>query len=203
LKSERLSFQLSLDMAFPYTSRTGRRYYLHTRTKRGGGIQYYLSTQAEGSLAGAVPDGFEIYESVLGQVFLRRNQPKLIRDQEKAIVTRAVETVRSTNLYKIEVRGKVLTVFESASGFDRIGGFVPLPAKDLAAKRALEERFASYQAVLRFILMDSVARLFAPERFCFRGSIDDWISIGPPEPLSKLISKYVKHLGRDSFYDLD
>ena len=38
-------------------------------------------------------------------------------------------------------------------------------------------RSASYQAVMRFVLVDWEKRLFSVERFCFRGSVEDWISI--------------------------
>ena len=55
---------------------------------------------------------------------------------------------------------------------------------------------------MRFVLVDKAERLFAPERYCFRGSVDDWISIGPPAPLEKLAAKYLKHLGRESFFEL-
>ena len=58
------------------------------------------------------------------------------------------------------------------------------------------------QPVLRFILVDAERRLFTPERYCFRGSVDDWISIGPPESIEKLAAKYVKHLGQESMYEL-
>lgn len=191
-------------MPIAYTSRTGRTYYLHTGPKRGGGVQYYFSQKADGSLAETAPAGFEIYESVGGQVFLRRKQPKLIRDEEKARVEREIERLRSENLYKVEVRGKTLVIFESSSGSGGLADFAPFQfvPKDPVADRKLRERFASYLPVMRFILIDAELRLFAPERFCFRGSVDGWISIGPPEPLGKLISNTLKHLGRDSFYDL-
>ena len=40
------------------------------------------------------------------------------------------------------------------------------------------------------------------ERFCFRGSVDDWIPIGGPAVLSAHVRQFVKHLGRESFYEL-
>jgi hypothetical protein len=191
-------------MPISHKNRLGQTYYLHTGLKRGGGVQYYFSIKSEGSLAETAPAGFEVYESVGGQVFLRRKQPKLIHEEEKAGLEREVAGLKPGNLYKVEARGKSPTIFESASRADRLEGIAPflfLP-KTPAEKRALQERFASYQAVMRFILADAELRLFAPERFCFRGSVEDWISLGPPGPLAKLASKYVKHLGRDSMYEL-
>jgi hypothetical protein len=60
----------------------------------------------------------------------------------------------------------------------------------------------NFQAVVRFILVDPDSCLFAPERYCFRGSVDDWISIGPLDTIGNLASNYLKHLGQDSLYEL-
>lgn len=187
-------------MPVTHTSRRGKTYFLHTGPKRGGGKQHFFSTSPAGSLAERLPDGFEIYETVNGQVYLRRAQPKLISDDEREVVQRGMQQPPAGHRYKLEVSGEVLTIFESSREPDWLNRLAPhLPPQQ---REATEDRFAHYQAVLRFILVDANQRLFAPERFCFRGSVDDWISIGPPEPIGKLVTKYLKHLGRDSLYDL-
>ena len=41
------------------------------------------------------------------------------------------------------------------------------------------------------------------ERFCFRGSVDDWIDIGgPAQKLPVLLKKFVKHLGKESLFEI-
>jgi len=40
------------------------------------------------------------------------------------------------------------------------------------------------------------------QRYCFLGSVDDWIEIGKPGKLSTLVKRYVKHLGQDSYVEL-
>jgi hypothetical protein len=45
-------------------------------------------------------------------------------------------------------------------------------------------------------------RLMLLPRFCYLGSIDDWIEIGPIDQLATLVKTYVKHLGQESFYEL-
>ena len=52
------------------------------------------------------------------------------------------------------------------------------------------------------MLMDAEERLFETRRFCFLGSIDDWMTIGDQDALPTLVKTYVQHLGEDSFYDL-
>lgn len=187
-------------MAFTYTNRKGKTYYLHVGPKRGGGRQYFVSQDPEGELADALPAGYEVYESVNGPVYLRKQRLALIRPEERAAVETPLARPRGKSRFKVEVRGKELIIHESSSDFDRLAAFgfplSPVRAEELA------ERFAHYQPVMRFLLVDEQKRVFAPERFCFRGSVDDWISIGPPEKLDRLVAKYLKHLGQESLYEL-
>jgi len=190
-------------MAMQHISRTGKTYYLHTGPKRGGGLQYFFSTKPAGSLAEHLPDGFEVHESVHGQVFLRRKQPRLIRHEEIAGIEDRLRKHRGKNLYKVDVRGETLTIFEGTDHFEAMTALVGrFPSCDRSQPGDLSERFASYQAVMRFILVDQERRLFVPERYCFRGSVDDWIPIGPPEAIERLAAKYLKHLGRESLFEL-
>ncbi len=55
---------------------------------------------------------------------------------------------------------------------------------------------------MRFIIRDQEQRLFLPERYCFRGSVKDWISIGNVGDLASLCRRYLGHLGKDSIYEL-
>jgi hypothetical protein len=187
-------------MPIVHRSRTGKTYYLHTGPKRGGGVQHFFSTKPHGTLAESIPDGFEIYETVNGQVYLRRAEPKLIREEELEAMRRQLKTPRAGHRYQVEARGQTITFHESSNNFAFLGEYAP-HLNPREAER-IAERFAQYQPVLRFILVDQERRRFAPERYCFRGSVDDWISIGPPAALEELVTRYLKHLGHDSFYDL-
>ncbi|MCX6031107.1 MAG: hypothetical protein NT169_17640 [Chloroflexi bacterium] len=42
------------------------------------------------------------------------------------------------------------------------------------------DRYAQFSPVLRFILNNEARRTFRAERWCYLGSIDDWIEIGMP-----------------------
>ena len=70
---------------------------------------------------------------------------------------------------------------------------------------ALEEyaaRNADFVPVMRFVIQDEAQRLFGPQRYCFRGSVEDWIPIGGPDQLKKLAGTFLKRLGSDTFYQL-
>jgi hypothetical protein len=63
-------------------------------------------------------------------------------------------------------------------------------------------RQRSFGKMMRMTLVDEARRLFSVDRWCFKGSIDNWYFLEGGAPLAKQISKYVRHLGRQSFFDL-
>ena len=72
--------------ARPTRKPKGKDLLLHQGKTKTGAPQYFFSMKAEGDLAEAIPEGYEIYENPNAQVFLRKIQPKLIWDSERAIV---------------------------------------------------------------------------------------------------------------------
>jgi hypothetical protein len=188
-------------MGFTYTTRRGTTYYLHTGPKRGGGMQHYVSTDPAGQLADAVPEGFEIYETANGQVYVRRKKPALIQPAELAMVQKELQKRQtSQKCYLAEISGDQIIIHE---GDTQIDVFREINMR--FSMRGLEDyavRNAHYTPMMRFGLQDQNRRLFLPERYCFRGSVEDWISIGAPDQLATLIAKFLKHLGQDSFYEL-
>jgi len=145
-------------------------------------------------------EGYEIFEKVSGQVFLRKKTAQIILPQELALVNAALHKHGEQRRYRTEVKKNSITVYEAGdlSGLDRLA--TEFGRGKLSASE--KERSATFMAVLRFTLVDKKTRTFATERSCFRGSVDDWIFIGGSGILSSQVGKFVKHLGRESFYEL-
>jgi hypothetical protein len=111
----------------------------------------------------------------------------------------------------VDYKKEFVTIYESNNDVEdfknSMGGFlkgVPLrPGMnfDEAMNFLLMTANQNYTAMLRFRLVDKEQRTFTAERFCFRGSIDDWIFLDGPDTLEKLLKRYVKLLGTDSFFD--
>ncbi|MEI8244002.1 MAG: hypothetical protein WCI17_12090, partial [bacterium] len=99
--------------------------------------------------------------------------------------------------YRAEVKKDIIAVYQadSAEGHDLFA--------ELCGRRHLSEqeklKRVTYTAVLRFTLVDKNPRVFGTERFCFRGSIDDWIPLGKIGTLASLASQFIRHLGQESF----
>ena len=187
-------------MTGKYISRRGRTWYLRVKTTAAGNPNYYFSMADAGPLVESVPDGYEVFEKVTDQVFLRKKTAQIILPQELALVDAALQKHGERWRYRTEVKKNSVTVHEAGdlSGLDRLAA--EFGRGKLSASE--KERSASYMAVLRFTLVDKKTRTFVTERFCFRGIIDEWIFIGDPGTLSSQVGKFVKHLGGESFYEL-
>jgi hypothetical protein len=61
---------------------------------------------------------------------------------------------------------------------------------------------ARFTPVLRFILEDVEERTFRTERWCYLGSIDDWIDVGPMGPVDRLARHWVPKLGTDALFEV-
>jgi hypothetical protein len=189
-------------MSIQHTARTGKIYYLHVGRGKSGKPNYFFSTEPEGPLVNSVPEGYEIYENVGGQVFLRRRKPQTINEGELALVKDALKRHAEEWRYKVEVKKNAIVVYEASDNIATLES-IALPWVSKAATRQFAIQNASYMAVMRFVLDAPGKRLFSAERFCFRGSVDDWIDIGgAAQELPVMLKKFIKHLGKESIYEL-
>ena len=184
-------------MGIEYVNRRGHRYYLHQGKSRTGKPTFFFSRKRDGTLADAIPAGFEVYEDANARVTLRKVRPKLVTDEEVAIIERGIRKLASVAGFHLEVEGNSVVVHtaDNTSGVEEIFTRLGVPPVNL-------QQFLNYTAVLRFELVDEQARLFAVERWCFRGSIDRWIPLAAGDDLETQVARYCPHLGQESFFDL-
>ena len=201
-------------MTVQYTNRVGKTYNLLEGKTKKQKPRYFFSTKThgKGEPVEHLPDGYEIYEHPENaQVFLRKKLPKLITDKEKQLVEKSLAKLQRSKLYIVDCKNEYITIYESNIDVDNfkniLGNFlegVPLrPGVDSedAMNLLLMTADRNYTAMLRFELVDKEERTFTAERFCFRGSIDDWIFLDGPDTLEKLIKRNVKLLGTEAFFD--
>jgi hypothetical protein len=190
-------------MSIKYISRKSQTFYLHRSNTTAGGSKYFFSLKSDGILADTIPDGYEIYENPNAQVFLRKVQPKIIADLESAVVEKGMRQYSDVKYYIIDTRKNAIIVYLADQDIDAIKEILPAPfiSKFESWEKALNN-ILSYSPMLRFVLIDKAKRKFIAERYCFLGSIDDWINIGGPDRLENLTKKFLKHLGKESVFEL-
>jgi hypothetical protein len=190
-------------MGYEYVNRRGERYYLLVGKTKTGKPKYYVSRKAQGVPVDAMPEGYEIFEQPeRGIVSVRKVRPTRVRPEERDQLQSWTRELAGIEHFIIDLHGDSLVIYTpdrdpvaSADLLNRIFGGFPEDAASIAAR-------AHYAAMLRFTLEDAEKRLFRVERWCFRGSIDDWFYLASGKPLEALARKYLPHLNRESFFEL-
>ena len=194
-------------MPVTYTNRKGITYHLCRGVTKTGKPRYYFAREPKGEPVEEIPAGWGISESVNGIVSLVKDRPQKIQPEEIAAVEAVVQRHPKARNYRVSVKHDRIEIYESTgpdpdeliSGL-RGGGMV-FPGRE-GELRALLERSARFTPVMRFILADEERRDFRAQRWCYRGSIDDWIEVGPIGPVDQLARQLIKTLGTDAFFGL-
>lgn len=194
-------------MSVTYTNRKGLTYYLCRTTTKTGKPRYYFAREQKGEPLDEIPEGWEISESVNGIVSLIKKRPALILTSEVAAVEAAVERHPRSRNYRVNVKHDQIQIYEEVGpdAEDLIAALERqmLGSPELATRiRAERERYAQFTPVMRFILIDAETRSFGVQRWCYRGSIDDWIDIGASGSLEQLVQRLIPTLGTDQFFEL-
>jgi hypothetical protein len=194
-------------MPITYTNRKGVTYYLCRGVTKTGKPRYYFAREPKGEPVEQIPEGFKVSESVNGIVSLVRDRPALIQPEEVAAVKAAVRRHPKPHKYRVSVKNNRVEIYEQvgpdaeelAAGLAQEGFTIPALADRL---RPMMEHHAQFTPVLRFILADAERRTFRVERWCYLGSIDDWIDVGPMGPLDRLARHWIPKLGTDRLFEL-
>ncbi len=178
-------------MAYQHSNRKGVTYYLHQR-ERNGKTRYVFTRQlGEGALE-AIPEGYEVRESVNGQVSLARATERLVRAAEEDAVRGFLP-----DGCQLEIKGREVIVFEPANG-------AGIPAPNPWLQRAMAAHLAKsarYEPVMKFELLDDDKRTFEVSRWRYSGE-GGWTYPLATGPLAKLARKFLPHIGKQSFYNL-
>jgi hypothetical protein len=194
-------------MPITYTNRKGVTYHLCRGVTKTGKPRYYFAREPKGEVLNEIPPGFKISESVNGVVSLMHDRPSPIWPEEMVAVEAAVRRHPKVHNYRVGAKGDRIVVYERVgpdtrdllTEFKHLGPFSPGQVKGL---QEILDRHARFTPVLRFILADAERRAFRAERWCYLGSIDDWIYIGQWEPIDQLASELIPALGTDEFFEL-
>ena len=194
-------------MPVTYTNRKGFTYYLRRTVTKTGKLRYVFGREPKGEFVEQIPEGWRISESVNGVVSLIKDRPAQILPQEVAAVEAAVARHPKSHNYRVAVKRNRIEVYE------RVGPDAGELLADLAKMglgifhrsdqlRTEMDRRAQFTPVLRFTLADADQRTFHTERWCYLGSIDDWICVGPTGPLDRLARQWIVRLGTDALFEV-
>ena len=194
-------------MPVTYTNRKGVTYTLCRTTTKTGKPRYAFVRDPTGrEVVDAIPEGREIRESINGVVSLVQAREQRLLPEEIAAVRAALDAHPQAHNYRLDVQPERLVIYEGEGAdidklLNRFGASFGLM---LGKQQQLRDELAQrrrFTPVLRFSLNDAETRDFRAERWCFRGSIDDWIFVDSGQ-LGKLVQKLVPKLGTEAFFEL-
>ena len=194
-------------MQVTYTNRKGKTYYLCQGLTKKGKPRYYFARESKGKPVDEIPEGYEVRESVNGVVSLAKKRPVQILPEERAAVEAAIRRHPKARNYRVDVKGKQIVVYERVGPdvedlspkLRRIG---QLSSTRLGELQEFLDQTARFKPVMRFTLSDEQKRTFYAERWCYLGSIDDWIHIGPSGSVHLLAQRFIPLLGTDALYEV-
>jgi len=98
-------------MSIEHTNFRGKTYYLHGGKTRKGNPRYYFSMKPEGERVDFIPNGYEIYENPEGQVFLRKTRPRIISEEEQALVEKGMEEYAEVKHWKLDIKKDAIIIY--------------------------------------------------------------------------------------------
>ncbi len=194
-------------MTITYTNRKGFTYFLCKGITKTGKPRYYFAREQKGEPVGEIPQGYLVKESVNGIVSLAKERPQLISRDESASIEAALKRHPQGKNYRIEVKNKQIIVYEGiGGGMDGLREILKYAGmKTVGIENRLQvelDRYTQFTPVMRFTLDDKETRQYHAERWCYRGSIDDWIYTGHSGEINELAKRLIPTLGTDDFYEL-
>lgn len=196
--------------AFTHTNRRGDVYHLQSKPAKKGGVKYSFARKLSGEPVGAMPEGYEARELPdNSQVVIRKVLVSEIKPSEKKELEKMIAAADKRLRFIVDVEKEALVVYVSdvtdkdvAWCTEPIDGIAPMNAQAKKGWMDYLYRMETYTKMMRFTLDDKKSRLFSVDRWCFLGSIDKWYYLESGEMLKTLAAKYVKHLGKESFFEL-
>jgi hypothetical protein len=198
---------LSVNMSLQYVNRRGDRYYVLQGKTETGKPKYYCSKKNDGVPVESLPDGFEIHEApAKAIVSIRKIRPSRIMASERELVVRLARELAKASAVIVDVDGDSLVVYASDADPERATDII----RELVGSNAVPDSkvrewitlTAQYSAALRFTLTDEENRRYNAERWCFRGSVDNWTPLAYEMDFEPLLRRFLPEVGQESFYDL-
>lgn len=165
-------------MALSIENSQKKSYFIKSRTTKKGNTTYYMTTKEDETCLDDIPVGYEVFEKYdIGSLFIRKKIESSFTKAEIETLKKHLDKNKSIYDYRLNIHGKEISIYTAESS-------------------RFEERMK-----INFF-KDKSERNFEVERYCYRGSVDDWIEIGCESDIDKIGNNYLIHLGKESYYEL-
>jgi len=179
-----------------FKNKWGQTYYVKSSTTKTGKTTFVVTKTLTEDCVSKLPDGFEVADiPTSGQFVVRKKLPTVFTNTEVQIIEKELKKNKALSDYKIDIRGDILSIFvKDKPNLLDFGSMFP---------KHLLEMIGNFEEKMRVkIVIRGNSRNYIFERFNFRGSVDDWMTIGTGTDLHELAQKFIRHLGLESYFEI-
>jgi len=190
-------------MAKAFKNQLGKAYYLKSRKTKKGNTTYFLTTKLDDSCLDMLPKEYEVYENYSAKMlYIRKKKKSEFSAEDIAIIERELSKNDSIDGFELNIHGDEIKIYEMEDKSKNLSpDFFRGIAKDkLNIAKAYLMQYTENMSIKKITKKGVVEYLVL--RFCYRGSIDDWIVVDAGEDLETLAVSNLVHLGKESFFDL-
>ena len=182
-------------MGAQFQSSTGKTYFVRQSLTKTGKVKYVCTATASDNDLEALPEGMEFHESATGIVSVRKKLVSKIADKEYQYVLKTASRLAKHSGIKVELKKASMVIYEVAQ--PKLSPM--LEAMFFGKSQAMFKPLIT--PALQVTLVDEEERDFTIERRCYLGAEESWMYLENGD-LKTLITRYVPHIGKDSFFKL-
>lgn len=193
-------------MAKAFRNRKGVSFYIKSKKTKKGNTTYYMTKKLDAECLDAEPDGYEVFEKPdTKMLFIRRRKPNKFGLKGISTIKKALENNKNIADFQLDVVGGLVKVYtadledESSNVFG--GGLQDLlfSQNRMTNLRKAFQRFEERMRI-KFVEKKGVKE-YLVYRYCYRGSVDDWIIIDAGDDLTQLANDNLKLIGTEEYFE--
>lgn len=168
-------------MAINFKNTQGKTYYIGTKLTKKGNRSYFMTRKESDKCLDEIPSDYEVFERYdSGMMFIRKKKEISFAATEITLIEQELKKNKSVFDYKLDVHGNLIKIYTVEE------------EKTLLIFKRFEERMRVYKKNNQIEL----------QRYCYRGSVDDWMTVDYGEDFAAIAKRNLQHLGKESYYDL-
>lgn len=192
-------------MALQFFNRQGDCYYIKSKLTKKGNKTYFMTKKEDENCLEILPIGYEVFEKPDTSImFIRQRKENIFKNTEIQLIEKELKKNEAIIDFKLDIIGSEIKIYiAEKEGNERLFQLWEKPFYSEEKINDLRKKFMRFEEKMRISKkVRKETNGYEFQRYCYRGSINDWISIDGGENLATLAKENIHHLGRESYYDL-
>jgi len=194
-------------MAKEFKNTRGKIYYIKSRMTKKGNTTYFMTVKLDKDCLNSVPEGYQVFEKYdMQTLYVRKKIASKFSKEDIAFIEKELKSNTDIESYKLDVHGEEIKIYivEKEAGRDSfIENSIASFSFDKVKATLFKSVLLRYEERLKIQVKGKKEdKEFLVLRYCYRGSVDDWIVIDAGENLQELAKRTIVHLGKESYFEL-